>query len=103
MVSKHVSGILGKRKSSKFIGLEGKKEKMMDEYLEGILNKIEKVNYSESKLASFDKMPPGSRVEYKDRIYIKTNLTPFYCDIDNGNMKKVERILDGTIIRRGEG
>ena len=49
------------------------------------------------------KLPPGSRVEHDGRLYIKTNLTPFYCDIDNGNMVKVEHILDGIIIRKGEG
>ncbi len=64
---------------------------------------IEKANYSNSKLALLDGLPPGSKIEYNKRLYIKTNLTPFYCDIDNGNMVKVERILDGTIIRRGEG
>ncbi len=65
--------------------------------------KTEEINHNALRLASLVELPPGSRIEYNGRLYIKTNLTPFYCDIDNGNMVKVERILDGTIIRRGEG
>ena len=101
MVSKHVSGILGKRKSSKFVGMEGKKGKIMD--WDEMVKETEVSIHDMARITSLAALPPGSRIEYKDRIYIKTNLTPFYCDIDNGNMVKVERILDGTIIRRGEG
>lgn len=70
-----------------------------------MVEKTEKDCNSDYHLSILNGLPSGSKVEYKDHIYIKTNLTPFYCDIDNGNMKKVEHLLVGIIkiIRRGEG
>ena len=69
---------------------------------EEMVKETKEAKHDERRLSLLT-LPFGSRIECRDRIYIKTNLTPFYCDIDNGNMVKVERILDGTIIRRGEG
>ncbi len=68
-----------------------------------MVKKTEVSIHDMARINSLATLPPGSRIEYNKRLYIKTNLTPFYCDIDNGNIVKVERILDGTIIRRGEG
>ncbi len=65
---------------------------------------LKKIDHNKlDRILTLNKLPNGSRIEYKDRIYIKTNLTPFYCDIDNGDMVKVEHLLDGLIVRKGEG